>query len=210
MRKVISSTNNKITFNGSRKIHFLKAVGLDEMNFINTDVKFIITVFYCDGGSKIIGQIPFLDMIDEERTMLKNSSILDFSADAANRSNTNLKTEFEFHIPENKQFELFYEIESFSTILYPMRLNRELDHLICIKNSKENKGLTWHMNLLSIQDSKDALNELNNMHLFRGRYNEALKLYNLLAQNNFTGEFNTTEANEYQNYKYVYIYSKAS
>ena len=206
MIKVISSSNNKIVLNGSKEIKLLKAVGLNGFDFLKSNVSFVISSSSCDSYLDITSPFDFLDIIDNP-LMQRNGAIADFGNDPVIIKNKDLKTEIEFIIPDNNKFELFYEIDSYSKRLYPFNLNRELKKINCIKNNEENKGLTWHVNLFSIHESRDKLNELNNMYLFSGDNREALKFYDLLVSNNYIGEFQTDGVNTFDYYKYVYVYS---
>lgn len=207
MEKIISSTDNKISINGSRYIRLLEAFGLNDANLLNLPgVSFIISEISCDGVIDNSRPISFLNLIDNPK-MQKKPTVIDFGNDTGTIKNKNLKTEIKFIVSENLQFKLFYEIEHFHNKLYPMKLNRDLDKIKCIKDCEENKGLTWHVNLHSVHDSKDIFNELNNMYLFSGDNEEAIRFYQLLIQNDFNGQFNDSEAHNYSNYKYVYVYS---
>jgi|SRR5690554_1272775 len=208
MEKVISSTDNKITIKGSTSITFLKAIGLNGCNILEPAVSFIINHISCNGGTESI-PISFDNIIDNPK-MQKNPSVVDFSNQSVIIKNKNLKTEIEFKVSENIKFNLLYEIKYFHNKLHAMKLNQDLNEIKCIKNCKENKGLSWHVNLHSVHDSMDILNELNNMYLFSGDNEEAIRFYQLLIQNNFKGQFKTSAVSSYNDYKYVYAYSSNS
>ncbi len=208
MIKIITSTDNKITIKGSRAIKLIKAVGINDLDFFKTKAQLIICQLSCDDSFERCSPISFMDFADNA-LMIKDATVADFSVSSAIIKNNYMKTVLEFKIPENTQFELSYEIVNFTNQLFFMKLKRDLDKVNCIKNNEDNKGLTWHANLLSINDSREVLNGLNNMHLFAGHSGEALHFYKSLISEGFNGEFKNSNM-DWQNYKSVYIYSSES
>lgn len=114
MRQIINSTINKIILEGKNEIHLQEAIGLKDMDFVKTPVTLIINCYYNNGGFERRAPISFYDLLDENITMIINSKKLDFRRKEFRIKNKYLKTEIEFQIAENSEFELFYDIVHYS------------------------------------------------------------------------------------------------
>lgn len=114
MRQIINSTINKIILEGNKEIHLQEAIGLKDMDFVNTPVALIINCYYNDGSFERSAPISFYELIEENITMIINPKKLDFRGKEFRIKNKCLKTEFVFQIAENCEFELIYDIRHYS------------------------------------------------------------------------------------------------
>lgn len=203
MEKIITATDNTISFNGSRTIGLIDCHGLHGLDFVNENISLKICKFYCNGVLDCKPPIPLITFIDDP-VNTPNTTVIIIDEKV---SNDNLKTELIFEHVKG-EFRLSYEIDLYEIKINISNMDAFIKNMECTKNHDSNKGKTWHINILDYIDEtkRDELLGLNNIWLFSSDAPTIAGLYNALENKGFKGYF-IGDANKYEKFKWLYVYS---